>query len=343
MKQISKHLSVLCLVVFAGLLAGCGNSTASATSNSAPDYSKSQYWLSLPTTTSKSVDVFYVYPTEYSKIENTDPVICEIDNASMVKGANQAYQRQATAFESVGNIYAPYYRQASAEILSMPLAEQTAIVGGIPKSDVFAAFDYYIKNYNNGRPFILSGHSQGSNILVFLLSEYMKQHPDVYDRMIAAYVIGYSVTSDYLAENPHLKFAEGADDTGVIISYNTESPDFTGNNPVVLPGAQVINPITWTREETPATVAQSSGSITLSSDGTVALDVVPVMNFADAQINKSKGVLICSSVTPQILAPGNPLVATGFYHSFDYPLYYFNIKENACNRTENFLNKQKNK
>lgn len=136
-----------------------------------------------------------------------------------------------------------------------------------------------------------------------------------------------------------LKFAEGADDTGVIISYNTESPDFTGTNPVVLPGALVINPITWTRDETPATAAQSSGSITLNLDGTVALDVVPVMNFADAKINKAKGVLICSSVTPEILAPGNPLVATGFYHTFDYPLYYFNIKENAATRAKNFLNK----
>ncbi len=339
MNQTAKCLLILCLVVLTGLFSGCGSSTANAGENSAPDYSKSQNWLSLPSTAGKSVDVFYVYPTEYNKIEKTDPMICEIDNPSMIKGANQAYQRQATAFETVGNIYAPYYRQASAEVLSLPLDEQTAIVGGIPTSDVTAAFDYYIKNYNNGRPFILAGHSQGSNILVFLLSDYMKQHPDVYKRMVAAYVIGYSITGDYLTNNPHLKFAEGADDTGVIISYNTESPDFTGTNPVVLPGALVINPITWTRDETEATAAQSSGSITLNADGTVALDVVPVMNFADAKIDKAKGVLICSSVTPEILAPGNELVATGFYHTFDYPLYYFNIKENAANRVKNFLNK----
>jgi uncharacterized protein YneF (UPF0154 family) len=61
-----------------------------------------------------------------------------------------------------------------------------------------------LNNYNNGRPFILAGHSQGSNILLYLLSEYMKDNPKVYDRMIAAYVIGYSVTDQYLSENPHL-------------------------------------------------------------------------------------------------------------------------------------------
>jgi len=126
----------------------------------------------------------------------------------------------------VENIYAPYYRQADAVYtLNLPLEEQDSIIGGIPKTDVFTAFDYYIKNHNNGRSFILAGHSQGSNVLVYLLSEYMKENPKVYARMIAAYVIGYSITEDYLTKNPHLKFAEGPDDTGVIISYNTEAPE----------------------------------------------------------------------------------------------------------------------
>jgi len=64
--------------------------------------------------------------------------------------------------------------------------------------------------------------------------------------MIAAYVIGYPVTAQILADNPHLKFTEGMDDTGVIISYNTQAPDVElGVNPVLsgLTGL-VINPIT---------------------------------------------------------------------------------------------------
>ena len=92
----------------------------------------------------------------------------------------------------------------------MTTAEGERGVAGIPTLDVLAAFDYYIKHYNNGRPFILAAHSQGSNILINLLAGYMKDHPDVYSRMIAAYVIGYPVTAQYLADNPHLKFATGA-------------------------------------------------------------------------------------------------------------------------------------
>lgn len=119
-------------------------------------------------------------------------------------------------------LYAPFYRQASLT------PNDPVYVAGIPTTDGTAAFDYYTKNYNNGRPFILAGHSQGANTLANLLSGYLKTNSTVLARMIAAYVIGYPVTTEYLSNNPHLKFVSGSNDTGVIISYNTEAP---GVNP----------------------------------------------------------------------------------------------------------------
>ena len=80
--------------------------------------------------------------------------------------------------------------------------------------------------------------------------------------MIAAYVIGYSVTKDYLAQNTHLKFAAGANDTGVIVSYNTEAPVVSGDNPVLLDGGISINPISWTLDETLAVAGNNLGSMT---------------------------------------------------------------------------------
>lgn len=147
-----------------------------------------------------------------------------------------------------------------------------------------------------------------------ILAEYMKEHPDLYKRMIAAYVIGYSVTGAYLAQNPHLKFAAGPDDTGVIISYNTEAPGVNGENPVILPGGISINPITWTREKTLATAAENLGSRLLNREKKWEL----VKNYADARVDKARGV----------------------YHSFDYLFYYYNIRENAANRTAKFLASQ---
>jgi Protein of unknown function (DUF3089) len=306
-----------------------------------PDYSKAKYWLSLPSVTDKKVDVFYVYPTAWSKVKKNEPNICEIDNPSMLEGSMITFNAQATAFETVGNIYSPYYRQADISCFTdLSIEGHDSVIGGIPATDVISAFDYYIKNFNKGRPFILAGHSQGSNVLLFLLSKYMKENPKVYERMIAAYVIGYSVTKDYLAKNPYLKFAEGHDDTGVIISYNTEAPGVTENNIVLLPGAISINPINWSREENPASAEENLGSLKIDNVWNVMER--NVKNFADARVDKTRGVVICSTADAEKLAPANQTFPKGVYHSYDYPFYYYNIRENAERRAVKFLSKQNN-
>ena len=334
--SVKNGLLVLIALLVSLTLVACGNDS----SNTAPvatDYSQAAHWLSLPATV-KAVDVFYLYPTAWQKVNNSDPDICDIDNPAMLKGAAAAFARQATAFETVGNIYAPYYRQADAAyVLALPLAEHNAVIAGIPTTDAVAAFDYYIKHYNNGRPFILAGHSQGSNVLNNLLAGYMKENPEVYARMVAAYVVGYSVSDEYLAKNPHLKFAEGPDDTGVIISYNTQAPDVVaGTNPVVSPGGLVINPITWTRDETLATTAEGLGSF-MPDPVTKVFSQVP--QYADAKIDKTNGVLICSTADENALYSLSGALGKGVYHSFDYPFYYYNLRENAANRTNKFLSK----
>jgi len=286
-----------------------------------------------------AVDVFYLYPTCWQKVDSTDPNICDINNTLMLAGAIPAFKRQATAFETFANVYAPYYRQADAVYtLGLPEDQRETVIGGIPTLDATAAFDYYIKHYNQNRPFILAGHSQGSNILIHLLSGYLKDNPEVYQRMVAAYVIGYPVTSAYLANNPHLKFAEGPDDTGVIISYNTQAPSvIPPNNPVVsnIVGL-VINPITWTRTETEATTAEGLGSIMPDS---VTLKFEPVPQYADARVDINKGVLICTSADSNELYKYTKSFGKGVYHSFDYPFYFFNIRVNAQNRADKFLHK----
>lgn len=314
--------------------------TTADRSNSSIDYSKAKHWLALPSPDNigKQADVFYLYPTVFRRAGNDAPFIAGIDNAGMLTGSKRVLNIQATAFETIANIYAPYYRQVDAAyFFSLPPEQQNKIIEGIPTSDVFAAFDYYIKNFNNGRPFILAGHSQGSNLLLYLLSDYMKLNPVVYKRMIAAYVIGYSVTTDFLAANPHLKFANDADETGVIISYNTEAPGCTTANPVLLPNSNIINPITWTREETPASASQNLGSLNIHPTKLI-IDSVSIPGIADATVNRKRGVVVCGTV--DINKFSWPAVSKGVYHTSDYPFYFFNIRANAENRVKNYLNKQ---
>jgi hypothetical protein len=161
----------------------------------------------------------------------------------------------------------------------------------------------------------------------------------VYKRMIAAYVVGQSITPEYLADNPHLKYATGPDDTGVIVSWNTEAPVVNGTNPVTLPGGIAINPITWTTGEAPAAAAQSLGSIELNPQtGMPELDadgqIKRMMGVADARVDQKRGVVICSTVDPADYASGFP---KGVYHAFDYPFYFFDVRANAANRIEHYL------
>ncbi|WP_136513628.1 DUF3089 domain-containing protein [Geomonas edaphica] len=356
----NRFLVVLIAILSAfTVVAGCGSDTATR-NPPAIDYAKAANWLSVPSQLDpvKNVDIFYVYPTSYFAGTNGS-VIGPIDDPLMVAGAKSWFQKQATAFAAVGNLYAPYYRQADAfYTLALPTADAVYdFINGTPATDVTAAFDYYIKNYNNNRPFILVSHSQGSTVTALLLQNYMKANPDVYQRMIAAYAIGWSFTQDYFDRNPHLKFAQGPDDTGVIISYNTQSPSFTGRNPVVFPGAMAINPISWTRTTTQAPASANAGSLRLFDatatapfyQGDVMIPVQTVAGYADAQIaaidpvtsaldpNSATHVVLCSTVDPADFKRPSP-VAPGFFHIYDYAFYYGNLAANAANRVAKFLN-----
>lgn len=348
-----KIMLSLALVLLIGslVIAGCttkkdGAQTETSDAIVATDYSQSEHWLNVPTEITKEVDVFYLYPSAWAKVNADDPIICEIDNPVMLQQSKLAFDRQATAFETSANIFAPFYRQDDAgSTLAMDFEEQQDIVKGVPLTDATAAFEYYIEHYNNGRPFILASHSQGSNVMIYILQDYMKEHPDVYKRMVAAYVLGYSITDDYLADNPELKFASGSGDTGVIISYNTQAPTIEGSDGVVLPTARVINPISWTTAETVAPASDNLGSLQLNSDGSVVKNAdgspVKVMNFADAQVDNTKNVLICSTVNVDQYAPGGGTFGRGVFHSYDFPFYYFNLRANAEERVANYLKDHK--
>ncbi|MBQ9629770.1 MAG: DUF3089 domain-containing protein, partial [Synergistaceae bacterium] len=215
---------VLALAIIALILTVCGGALA-ATDNAdkSPDYSKPENWCNLPEIT-KDVDTFFIYPTEYMGFNEGDPDYATLDNAEMIQGAKACYVLQASAYEDSTNVFMPYYRQAAlryAGEVRKKTGNGDAIFSGIPYSDITSALDYYFEHYNNGRPFIIAGHSQGSGIASFVLKKYFKEHPEYYKRMIAAYIIGFSVTKGDLEANPHLKFATGETDTGVIISWNT--------------------------------------------------------------------------------------------------------------------------
>jgi hypothetical protein len=329
-----------CIVITALslLIISCKKDNAQSSGNViVTDYSIAAHWLNIPVT-NKPVDVFYLYPTAWTPDSQTNSIYCDINNPSMLTGAAFAFNFQATAFETVGNIYAPFYRQLNAALAqSKTEAERWKLADSIPVADVMAAFEYYIDHYNKGKPFILAGHSQGSHTMFFLLSRYMQANPKVYERMIAAYAVGYPLTASFMVANKHLKFAKGPDDLGVIISFNTQSPNVKPGGNIIMTDSigMVINPINWKRDETMAPVSESLGSY-MPGPGNV---FIKVPSYADARVNLTKGVLICSSVDENSLYQPSSNMGLGVYHVLDFSFYYYNLRQNAENRTNKFLNK----
>lgn len=306
------------------------------------DYSQKRHWLSQPDQRDNPVDLVYLYPSSCNDF--LADVICDIDNRSMVKGAARNFSQQATAFEPIANIFSPFWRQVNATKLSaMSFTEVDEAEWAEPRTDVYSALDYFFENLNQGRPYFLAGHSQGSRLSYMVLSEYMREHPDYYANMIAAYCLGDSLTKSYLDENPHVKAAQTADDLGVVVSWNTEGPANKGHDSLVVsPGAISINPLNWRTDDVPAPASLNLGSYMphLLFHG---LRKLPVN--ADATIDLERGTVVVSEPRLERCAitaiPGLKNLESVFgpasYHGCDYSFFYLNIRENARVRLEAWL------
>jgi hypothetical protein len=322
----------LCMSFFAA------NAVFSETPHS-PDYADDSSWVAKPEKIDKQVDVFYVHPTIYSaeSPDNMDIAIPEL--RAFAKGLTVA---QAGVYSDSANLFAPFYRQQSGAV-----QDKFTVRGGtdmfvdpsfqLGAGDVERAFDYYLEHFNGGRPFILAGHSQGTMTLINLMRKRF-QDPELRKRLVAAYLIGYSVTKDDVAKYPWMKPAQGADDTGVVITYNTEGPGSTGS-PVYLPGAIAINPVNWKTDATVASRKQHAGAKFFDdSKGTL---IEEIDHFASAHVDPVKGVLVIEDMrkpeSSKIDLVHLGRYPAGVYHKYDYAFWFNNLKQNVKQRIAAYL------
>lgn len=315
-------------------------SDVSAKISAAPDYARKECWYKLPEIT-KDVDTFYIYSTIYMGANEGDPDYATLDNAEMLGGIDVEHAIKSSAFEDSTNVFIPYYRQAGMKVAGDSWKRTGNIdeaVDGMPYENISAALDYYFENYNSGRPFVIAGHSQGSAILRLVLKRYFKEHPEYYRRMVAAYAIGYSITKDDLEANPHLKFADGETDTGVIISWNAEGPknvEANAGSAVLLPNAISINPLNWKRDETYAPASMNLGSIVMDERGATEIRDIG----GDAQVNLARGTVVTHANAvpndmPEFAGPES-------FHQDDYSIFFNNVKDNVAKRIVAYLRSAK--
>ena len=275
---MSKILTSLILI---SIIISCSNNTDNITTKTS-DYSDKNNWLNIAENQNeREADVFYLYPTTWSRENTNEDMICSIDSPSMRRYTTNVMIEQTGIFEEIASIYAPFYRQADAIYLldknnNISEEEKNKYFYSAPKEDAIAAFDYYIKNYNNGRPFILAGHSQGAMMIKQILIDYFKTNENLKNRMIAVYIFGYSVTKKDLEENPHLRFANNEYDTGVIISYNTDAVVPVGGTSASV--ALFVNGVSYAGQTSTQT-ATAGSTVNLSGTAVVVLGLAQTVSL----------------------------------------------------------------
>ena len=295
------------------------------------DYSQSENWAYYAVGEGKEADLFLICPTvDMGKDGNYN---MSMDNTDVKESFVGALNMERGIYEDSATMYAPYYRQMTFPVYSMTDEEMKPYLE-IAYRDVAAAFEYYMKNCNNGRPLILAGFSQGSQLLLMLLEEYF-DNAKYNEKLVAAYCIGWRVTEDDLANYPHLKMAQGEDDTGVIISFNSEAEGIEDS--LIVPAGEKalgINPLNWKTDSTPADKSLNIGACFTRYSGEIKREVA---ELTGAYLNENRGTLIVTDIEPADYS--SSLFADGIYHLYDYQFFYRNLQENVAVRLASYLQK----
>lgn len=340
-KQIRANLHfipfLLTFVLPSLLLAGCAVAALPArfavdSVPAPPDYSQDRYWAALPWREDAAdetpdglhdrqqeapADVFFIHPTTYSR-KSDEGWNAPVDDAEVNARTDEGPIRyQASIFNGVGRVFAPYYRQANLRAYYSEDTTTARRAFSLAYTDVRDAFQYYLDHYNEGRPIIIAAHSQGTTHGRRLVREFFDGTPRQ-KQLVAAYLVGIPV---YEADYRSLQPCRDSLQTGCLISWRTWK---RGHGPEqVENGVIVTNPLTWTTDETYA-----PGSL---NQGAVLRDFSRVQpGMTDAQI---EGPVLWAE-KPDFL--GSALLGKN-YHIGDYNLYYMNVRNNAAARLRVYL------
>lgn len=299
----------------------------------APDYGNEKYWSALPfrqdaadvipntetwvSDSLKQVDVFYIYPTIFTKGKEWNADLADEKLNQRIDEKPVRYQ--ASVFNATCRVYAPRYRQAIVDVFFKDSLMDSEKALELAYSDVKAAFEYYLKHYNQGRPIIIAGHSQGSWHTRRLLREYF-DNTALQKQLVAGYIIGYNVREDMYKV---LRRCTDADNTGCYVTWMSYK---TGHMPEwkITKDTEGVNPLTWSTAPGTAEASLSKGAI--------------LLNFNKPRVGKTSAALEMKG--GQILAVKTQMPVARLMnnmHILDYNLFWYDIRENVRQRVEAYL------
>lgn len=283
--------------------------------------------------------VFFIHPTSYITTFAGAHWNMPLDDRDSLTTARRFVAAQASAFNAVGDLWVPRYRQANyGAFLTTDRASDQAVAAAY--RDVAQAFAAFLKANRSG-PIILAGHSQGSRHLLQLLHEEVAGKP-VERRIAAVYAVGWPVSVE--ADLPALglpacarpdqahcilswqSYAEPADPSAAIDMFERRN-GYTGKP---RKGTHMLctNPITGVLNgAAPAT--NNRGTLDSRDDSKpprLLKGIVPARCDASGMLMIGEPV----DMGPFTL-PGNN------YHVYDYSLFWADVRQDARQRLAAFM------
>ncbi len=322
-----------------------------------PDFAQSQSWLALPGRTglerttlagvtpideaTAPADVFFVHPTTF---EGNSVWNAPFDATAAQAPLNDTVLLgQASVFNACCRIFAPRYRQATLGALSTPAAMNIAY------SDVASAFEYFLAQHNQGRPFIIAAHSQGTAHAIRLLQEYVLDRP-AQTQLVAAYLIGGYVPDTF--GEIGLPICNDALGAGCVMSFNASQQGRSGARIIVddrrywwkdaletdgPSEAICVNPLNWSRDE---------AALADTNLGSLPWRRAPFAQVPEALDDLVVGLTgaVCRNALLVVNVPWNApfgfntllTFLTGSFHLNEYELFYEALQRNAVERVEAF-------
>lgn len=163
------------------------------------------------------VDCFYAYPT----VSTDEATYADMDAD---EAERRVVRQQFARFASVCRPYAPLYRQVTLAGLTAGMSDEDFdLTDGPGYDDVRDAFFHYLEHDNQGRPFVLVGHSQGSYVLTALLAREIESTA-AHDRLLSAILAGATIAvpedDDVGGDLRSTPLCRAEDQTGCLVAYS---------------------------------------------------------------------------------------------------------------------------
>lgn len=261
------------------------------------------------------VDVFFLHPTTYTNKRGNDQWNGDVNNKKLNDKTDEgSIEYQASLFNGSARVFAPRYRQAHLYAFcakDKASAEQSFEVA---YADVKAAFEYYLKTWNKGRPIIIASHSQGTKHAGRLLKEFFDDKP-LKNRLVVAYIVGLPVPKNAFKTIP---VCDNPNQTGCFCSWRTFEKGYEPNFPTS-DAIAVVNPLSMSTDNSYVSSEKHKGGVLLGFKKTDE-------NLNDAQIHN--GILWISKPSFK----GSWLIRSKNYHAGDYNIFYINIRDDIQRR-----------